>query len=671
MMETTSFIQDLAVILMAVGGVAALFTRFGWPKVIGYILAGTVIGKYTFGGSLVINQGSIEVLGQIGVVFLMFTLGLEFSVRKLKKVGHVIFPTALLDMAVMVWAGHFVGTTFFGWGTVQSLFLGAAISDSATTLLAKTIDEMGWNSRRFTKYIFGITITEDILCVGLIALLAGFAQSGTFDIGSVVSSMGGLLLFFTGVSVFGLLLVPRLLNRVAKLKDDESLLLTMLGVCFLVAFLAAKLEFNLALGAFLVGVMGAESEPLKRIYQQCVPLRTMFSAIFFVTIGLLIDPAQMLANWQAILCLTAVVIVGKSINCTLGSLLTGQDLKNALQTGIGLAQIGEFAYLVALIGVTMKVVDSSMYQIAVGVSVLTTLLNPFLMRASDPFADWVERRLPKRWSTLLETYQNWSERFRHSSVTSEKTRAFRYNLTVILLQLTLVAVIFIMAGMLARLDYARFSPLIDDNKKMLLWGMASLLTVPNAIFIFYRARALGGVVADVLVPAKVQDTPWAQSFRRVARFLFAVSGVVLLFIETVLLSGSIMPEQGWARALVGVVLLLVGVFGWNRFWRLGAESLETLRSVLTKEVDADPSESAADLLDIHTEKLKVMPASKVCGSSLRDIDLRARFGASVIGIERKGQTLVNPMATDTLEAGDVVLVLGDDEQLAQVRELLT
>jgi len=669
-MDTNSFFQDLAVILVGVGIVSAVFMRLGWPKVIGYILAGTIIGKYTFGGSFVINQNSIDALGQVGVVFLMFTLGLEFSVQKLRKVGHVIFPTALLDMAVMIWAGHFVGTKILGWGSVQSLFLGAAISDSATTLLAKTIQEMGWGTRRFTRFIFGITITEDILCVGVIALLTGLAKSGAMHLGAIAYSMGGLLLFLTGVSVFGLLLVPRALNRVAQLKDDESLLLTMLGFCFLVSFIAAKLDYSLALGAFLVGVMGAESEPLKRIYQQCVPLRTMFSAIFFVTIGLLIDPAQMLANGPAILGITLLVIVGKSVNCTLGALLTGLDIKNALQTGVGLAQIGEFAYLVALIGLTMKAVDGSMYQIAVGVSVLTTLLNPFLLRASEPFSDWAERRLPTRWKGYLETYANWADRFRHSAASGATTTAIRFNLTLVLLQLALVAVVFIAADMLARVDCSRFSPVVEANKETLLWGAACLLTVPNAIILFFRARALGGAVADALIPAKVVGTLWALSFRRFTLLMFSVSGLAVLFVECALLSGTIMPEQGWARALMVGTLLVIGVVGWRWFRRLGSESLETLRGVLTKETETDPTDSTAELLDIHTDKVRVGQASPVRGRSLRDINLRAQVGASVIGIERRGVTIVNPKADEALEAEDVVLVLGDDEQIMEARHML-
>jgi len=669
-MNTQVFFQDLAVILVAAGLVAAVCTRLGWPKVFGYITAGVVLGKHTFGGSFVIDQSSIEVLGEVGIVFLMLTLGLEFNVRKLRKVGRVVFPTALLDMAVMIWAGHLVGTKVLGWGTVQSLFLGAAISDSATTLLAKTLSDMGWGSRRFAKYIFGITISEDVLCIGVIALLGGLASTGAMRLGQAAVSMGGLLLFLVGVLVFGLLLVPRVLDRVARLTDDESLLLAALGVCFLVSFLAAKLEYSLPLGAFLVGVMVAESGALKRIYQQCLPLRILFSAIFFVTIGLRVDPAQMVGQAAAIAGLTALVVVGKSVNCTFGALLSGLDLKNALQTGLGLAQIGEFAYLVALLGVTTGAADRSLYQLAVGVSLLTTVLNPFLLRASDPFADWVARRLPERWREGLSTYANWTERYAHSVAPNATVRAVRLNLLLVALQMVLAAVIFIAAGMLARLDYSGFSAAAEANKKTLLWSGACLLTVPVAVLLDSRARLLGEAVADSLIPIKLAKTSWAVSFRSMARWLFGCAGVAAIFFESVMLSGSILPEQGWARALVVGTLLLLGVFGWRRFRAVGSASVEALRDVLAKEVETDPADSSAELLDIHVGRIVVEAGSGCIGRSLKDVGLRARTGASVIGIERDGRTAVNPTAETALESGDLLLLLGDDEQIAAAGALL-
>ncbi len=669
-MDTGSFIQDLALILAVIGAVSAVCTRFGWPKVIGYILAGAAMGRHTFGGSFFINERSIDVLGQIGIVFLMFTLGLEFSVRKLRKVGNVVLPTALLDMAIMIWLGHFVGTKILGWGSIQSLFLGAAISDSATTLLAKTINDMGWGARRFTKYIFGVTILEDILCIGLIALLTGLVKTGRVQIGEALASLGGLLLFMTGVTVFGLLLVPRVINGVARLKDDETLLLTILGFCFLVSFIALRLNYSLALGAFMVGVMGAESEHLRRIYQQCVPLRTMFSAIFFVTIGLLVNPAGMLSQWPVILGLTLLVTVGKSLNCTAGFLLTGQDLKNAIQGGIGLAQIGEFAYLVALIGVTTHAVDSSLYQIAVGVSILTTMLNPFLLKCSEPLSDWAVGHLPGRWQEYLETYANWHGRFRHTQAPSGAAAAVRLNLILVLLLLALVAVTYISAGLLAGLDYSGISPLTEAYKRSLLWGAASLLAIPGAIFLFFRARALGRAVADVLIPAKVAGTRWALSFRSLTGLLFALAGLAALFVESLLLSGSIMPEQGWVRAAIMLLLLTAGITGWNRFRHLGAVSLATLRKVVADEVETAQDESAADLLDIHTEKVKVGEDTEFSGRTLREINLRATAGVSVLCIERGGRTVVNPRADDVLVASDTVLLLGDDEQIAKARSLL-
>ena len=211
-MSESLFFQDLAVMMSVVGLVSVVFTRLGWPKVICYLLAGILMSEHTWGGSLLADPKSIGTIGQLGIVFLMFTLGLEFSADAMKKVKHVAVPTAIFDTLMMIWLGYTVGTRVLGWDGVQSLFLGAALCDSATTLLAKTIDEMRWGDRPFVRYIFGTTIFEDILCVGVIALVTGVATGKGMSMGSVGMSLGGLLVFFTGVLVFGLVLAPRLLN---------------------------------------------------------------------------------------------------------------------------------------------------------------------------------------------------------------------------------------------------------------------------------------------------------------------------------------------------------------------------------------------------------------------------------------------------------------------------
>ncbi len=669
-MDVQTFILDLAVILTCVGLAAAICARFKWPKVIAYILVGVLLGPHTFGGAVVVNETSIDALGQIGIIFLMFTLGLEFSMRRIKKIGRVIFPTAALDMTIMIWLGYMVGTRIMGWGALQSLFLGAAISDSATTLLAKIIGEMGWSSRRFTRYIFGVTITEDIFCIGVIALLTGLALSGEMQLRAVVVSMGGLMIFLTGVVAFGLLLVPRVMRLVGRLKDDESLLLTMLGFCFLVSYIAAQLNYSLALGAFLVGVMGAESEPLKRIYNQSIPLRTMFSAIFFVTIGLMVDPSLFITHAPAILGLTAVVIIGKSINCTVGGILTGLDLKNSIQMGMGLAAIGEFAYLVALIGVSMGVVDAGLYSITVGVSVLSTLLNPFILRASDPVSDWVERSLPQQWRKYLTTYQHWVGRFQHADASPKVINAIRTHFLLLLFKLALVAVIYLAAAKLAHLDYSGMSPLLERYKRSLLWGLATLLMIPFVVLTFFRSRQLAKSVVEALIPPAAAETPWAQSFNRIVQLLGMVAGGSILFVEVLFLSDSIMPQHRPARLGMLAFFLLTALFGWKRFRKLGVESLGVLRHTLVKETETDPNDSAAELLDIHMDRVRIFPDAAHLGASLRELDLRAKVGASVVGIDRGSHTIVNPPPDERLAAGDRILLLGDDKQLSEAKLML-
>ena len=238
-----AFFQDLAIQMVAAGAVAMLFTRLGWPKVIGYICAGILMNPYTWGGSFLRDIGSVKIIGQLGVVFLMFGMGLSFSAKDMKRIRAVALPVAILDTLVMIWLGYTIGSKVFGWGKVPSAFLGVAICDSATTMLAKVFDELGWGRRMFTKYVLGTSVCEDIICVGAIAVVTGFARGNGLSAGQFFSSLGWLGVFFLTVLVFGFILVPRLLKSVGKRKDDETLLLTVLGVCFFVSYYADRFRF--------------------------------------------------------------------------------------------------------------------------------------------------------------------------------------------------------------------------------------------------------------------------------------------------------------------------------------------------------------------------------------------------------------------------------------------
>ena len=278
-----AFFQDLAVLMTAAGLTAALFSRLGWPKVVGYILAGVVMSEHTWGGGFLVDTGSVRIVGQLGVVFLMFGLGLSFSAKEMARIRSVALPAAILDTVVMVWCGYMAGTRFFGWSPAASFFLGVAICDSSTTLLAKVLEEKGWSGRPFAKYVMGTSVCEDIICVGAISVATGFAIGGAVSAGALFKSLGALAVFFMTVLVLGFVLVPRFLDSVGKRRDDEALVLTLLGCCFFVTNLANKFEFSMALGAFLVGMLGASSDLRDRLGSLVEPLKSMFAAGFLWT----------------------------------------------------------------------------------------------------------------------------------------------------------------------------------------------------------------------------------------------------------------------------------------------------------------------------------------------------------------------------------------------------
>ena len=673
-MSQSALFQDLAVLMAVAGLVAVIFQKLRWPKVIGYLLAGVLMSRHTWGGSFLEDETSIQTIGQLGIVFLMLTLGLEFSAGALKKVKGVSGPMAFVDTVVMIWIGYTVGRRIFGWSSVQSLFLGAAICDSATTLLAKTIDEMKWTARPFVKYVISTSILEDVMCVGVIALVTGVANGGGLSFGAVGLSLGALAVFFVCTVVLGLILVPRLLNAVSRNGNDEALLLTLLGCCFFVSWVAYRLDFSLALGAFLMGVLGASSVARRRLLNLAAPLRSMFAAVFFVTIGCLVNPAVCWSNIGTILLLSLVVMGGKGFNCFAVSVLTGQSLKASVQTAFGLAQIGEFAYMVALLYMTATGdTTSAMYQIVVGVSLVTTCLSPLMLRLSDPVGDWVERRTPLRLMGWLRQYNVWLERIRAAAVPGETTSRLRKSLVYLAVFWVLMFAFSVMASMLDGCDWSRFSVFFEAHKKAFFGLAANIAFLALLKPIWTAGRHLGDDVGLLLLAGArfSGGEAWRKALLRTARSftLLAVSAVTIA--EIFMLDVNLMPEETPVRIGIAVVLAIAIPIAVRYLWpAVSAAGIQFNEALEAEAKMAEhPEPHVFSLPRDRYLDIRLLDTSPAVGLTIKALDIRAKTGASVVSVTRRGERHGNPNADWCFEPGDLVEAIGDPKELASLKNL--
>lgn len=674
-MSESAFFQDLAVLMAVAGLVAVIFQKFKWPKVIGYLFAGILMSRHTWGGSFLSEGSSIPTIGQLGIVFLMLTLGLEFSAGALKKVKGVSGPMALVDSIVMIWIGYTVGRRIFGWDSVPSLFLGAAICDSATTLLAKTIDEMKWSKRPFVKYVISTSILEDVLCVGVIALVTGVANGRGLSLGAVGLSLGSLMVFFVCTVALGFVLVPRLLNAVARDGDDEALLLTLLGCCFFVSWVAYKLDFSLALGAFLMGVLGSSSVARNRLLDLAAPLRGMFAAVFFVSIGCLVNPSVCFANIGTIILLSLVVMLGKGINCFTISILTGQSVKTSVQTAFALAQIGEFAYMVALLYMTVtKDLSSPMYQIVVGVSLLTTCLNPFMLRISDPVGDWAEHRVPDRVRGWLNQYNVWLDRLRASSVPGEISSRIRKSLVILVVYWVLMFAFSIIASMLDRYDWSRFSVFFDLHKRAFFSLAANVAFLALLKPIWTAGRHLGDDVGTQLLSASRRwgGEVWLTAIRHTARS-FTLLGVSVITVgEILMLNVNLMPEETSVRIGIVVALAIAVPLAVRYIWpAMNSAGAQFTAAIKAEAKMAETPEPLVFSLPGERYLKAVLPKhSPAIGLSIKALNVRAKTGASIVVVSRGDERVENPGADWVFSTNDMIEAIGAPDQLASLRALL-
>lgn len=549
----------MAIIMLVAGVITVIFHKFKQPVVLGYLLAGIIVGPHTPPIELVHDTHTINILAELGVVFLMFSLGLEFSLKKLVKVGANAIIAALCETSLMITLGYNLGH-YFGWSQMDCIFLGAMLAISSTTIIVKALGEMGLKQHKFAQLIFGILIIEDILAIAIIALLSGIATSGTITSQQIFSTVGALSLFIIVVLVIGILTIPRLLSYVARFKSNEMMLISVLGLCFGFCLMVIALNYSLALGAFLIGAIIAEARPLHLIEQLIEPIRDMFCAIFFVTIGMLFNPQILIKNLGIILIICVVLVVGKIVGCTCGTFISGQKLRTSLQVGMGLAQIGEFSFIIASLGNELNVTSNLLYPIGIAVSAITTLLTPYLIKLAPPVAQLIAIILPKPLLHLTHTYTAWIREIRPTGDSALLVKIIVRISLQIMVNCALVAAVFIAGAFLIThvdIELRSITKFITDEQihRTLICGGALLISLPFIIAAYRKLKALAMILAELWI----SDKFGGKHIYLVRRLIFELIPIIsIVGIMSIIFSISthIIPKPALLSLLISLSLIL-------------------------------------------------------------------------------------------------------------------
>jgi CPA2 family monovalent cation:H+ antiporter-2 len=588
-MHDIGFIRDLALVMLVAGATTILFQRLRLPVLPGYILAGMVIGPHT-PGVLVADPRAISDISNLGVVLLMFTLGLEFSVRKLRQVGGSLLLITVIEVGFMLWLGYQLGL-LFGWGSRNALFLGAIMALSSTMVATRALAENGFSQWPFARLVVGMLVAEDMLTIVLLTLLTAIAISGTVETGTAFTVVGHLGLFVVAGMIVGLLLLPRLVDYVAGFDRDETLLVSVLGICFGTSLLAAWLGFSVALGAFLAGAVVAEAHSASRVVHLVEPLRDMFAALFFVAIGLKIDPAQLAHYALPAVAIALIVMLGKSLVCSVGMFFIGHDLRTSLRAGLCMAQIGEFSFVIATLGLTLRAVDDFIYPTAVAAALICMVASPYLLRSADLLAHVGKRVIPRPLRLLISSYSGWLENLRPVDENAVLAQMFRRLLWHIAINIALVVTLFVIGAYVNAHNAAWFERwgFGRDMRHSTIWACALFLSLPLLIAVYRKAEALGMLLAELGIRERFAGA-YTQAIRQVLAKLIPLATLLVLALLVGVLGSTILPPRGVAISLVAVCVLLAVIL-WRGLVKVHARLQAALRETLEKP-SSPPNESS-------------------------------------------------------------------------------
>jgi monovalent cation:H+ antiporter-2, CPA2 family len=675
--EVRTLLQDLALVLCVAAVTTVLFRRLRQPVVLGYLLAGVIVGPHV-PIPLFVDMERIHTLSELGVVLVMFSVGLEFSIRKLVRVVPTSGIIGLIQISTMIWLGYLTGQAF-GWSVRESVFTGAMVAISSTMVVAKVFAEQHVTSD-LADTVFGVLVAQDLAAVLLLAVLTAVSSGTGLPAAVLARTAGQLIVFLLAIVIVGFLVVPRAIRAVARLKNPETLLLASIGVCFALALAAQKVGYSVALGAFLAGSLVAESGESEQVERLVRPVRDVFAAIFFVAVGMILDPKVLLEHWVAASALVVVVIVGQITSVSFGAFLSGRDLKTSVQAGMSLAQIGEFSFIIASVGVENRVIRSFLYPIAVAVAVVTTFTTPWLVRASGPVAMFVDRRLPKPLQTFVSLYGSWVEQLRAAKPAATPGRTVGRLLRRLALDALILAAITIGAA----LGMGRLLALLEGHLgvppsagRWIVVGTAMVLSSPFLFGIARLARALGvRLAAATLPPSDEGKLDLAEAPRRALVVTLQLAIVLFLGIPLLALTQPFVPPQYGAAVLVGVLAILA-----VSFWR-GATNLhdhvqagaQIIVEILGKQSGSAKAPTLEDVQAVlpglgELTAVKLEGDCFAVGKTLAQINLRALSGASVITILRDAEGL-KPTGREELRTGDVLALTGTHDAIEAATAIL-
>ena len=657
-----TLIADLALILISASIITLLFKWLKQPLVLGYIVAGLLAGPYVHIFPTVGDIANVNIWAEIGVVFLLFALGLEFSFKKLINVGSTAFITATTEVISMLLIGYMVGY-LLGWGTMNSIFLGGMLSMSSTTIIIKAFDDLGLRSQRFTGIVFGTLVVEDLIAILMMVLLSTMAVSKDFVGEELLVSVLKVVFFLILWFLIGIFILPAFLKKAKKLMNNETLLIVSLGLCLGMVVLATYTGFSAALGAFIMGSILAETIEAEHIEHIIQPVKDLFGAIFFVSVGMLVNPAVLVEYAWPVIIITLVTIIGKAIFSSLGVLLSGESLNISIKSGFSLAQIGEFAFIIAGLGVSLKVLDPFISPIIVAVSVITTFTTPYFIRLANPFAEWLYKVLPPKVQEMLARYASGKKTVNHDSDWKKLLKNIVGR--VIIYSVLLTAIWLLSVKTLYPAVSEMFTPVT-------IWVNLAMCLVTLLLMTPFLWALISNKYNSSAIFLKLWEDENYNHGRLVALVLFRVS-VAIFFISAVVISYfHLNIGIGVVIAVAVVALILILREDLTQYSRLETHFLTNLNlreEVAKKHHPLKTSfNSEFNNKDIELTSVVVSPYSRYIGKSLGELSFRQEFGVNVVAIVRGDLKIYIPKSSERIYPQDKLAVVGTDGQLQKFRD---